>query len=49
MEGVRDAKDYGNVCMQKYPSTDNGIGRQPASEDCLTLNVWTQGPSGKRP
>ena len=39
--GVREAADYGNVCMQKYPNTDNGIGRQPASEDCLTLNVWT--------
>src|SRR5262249_34693398 len=47
--GVREANDYGNVCMQKYPNTDNGIGRQPASEDCLTLNVWTQGTSGKRP
>jgi para-nitrobenzyl esterase len=47
--GVRDAASYGNVCMQKYPSTDNGIGRQPASEDCLTLNIWTQGLSGKRP
>ncbi len=47
--GVRHAADYGNVCMQKYPSTDNGIGRQPASEDCLTLNIWTQQASGKRP
>jgi para-nitrobenzyl esterase len=48
-EGARDAEEYGNVCMQKYPSTDNGIGRQPASEDCLTLNIWTQAVSGKRP
>jgi para-nitrobenzyl esterase len=47
--GVREAADYGNVCMQKYPNTDNGIGRQPASEDCLTLNIWTQQLGGKRP
>jgi para-nitrobenzyl esterase len=47
--GVKDAADYGNVCMQKYPSTDNGIGRQPASEDCLTLNIWTPKTSGQLP
>ena len=47
--GVREAADYGNVCMQKYPSTDNGIGRQPASEDCLTLNIWRPAVSGKKP
>ena len=47
--GVRSAADYGFVCMQKYPTTDNGIGRQRPSEDCLTLNVWTHGLGGKRP
>ncbi|MDP3737153.1 MAG: carboxylesterase family protein [Hyphomonadaceae bacterium] len=47
--GVRSAADYGFVCMQKYPTTDNGIGRQQPSEDCLTLNVWTQTLDGKRP
>lgn len=47
--GVRSAADYGFVCMQKYPTTDNGIGREKPSEDCLTLNIWTQELKGKRP
>ncbi len=41
-DGVRDATTYGNICMQKMPNPDNGIGQLPASEDCLTLNVFTQ-------
>jgi para-nitrobenzyl esterase len=41
-EGVRDATAYGDICMQKMPNPDNGIGQLPASEDCLTLNVFTQ-------
>ncbi len=48
-EGVRDATQYGDICMQKMPNPDNGIGQLPASEDCLTLNVFTQELSGKRP
>ena len=38
--GVRDAARYGAICMQKVIK-DNGVGLQPASEDCLTLNVFT--------
>ena len=38
--GVRAASAYGAVCMQKI-SADNGLGPGPASEDCLTLNVFT--------
>ena len=41
-DGVRDATTYGDICMQKMPNPDNGIGQLPASEDCLTLNVFTQ-------
>lgn len=48
-EGVRDATAYGPICMQKMPNPDNGIGQYPASEDCLTLNVFTQELGGKRP
>ncbi|MEQ1785338.1 MAG: carboxylesterase family protein, partial [Hyphomonadaceae bacterium] len=40
--GFRDATKYGDICMQKMPNPDNGIGQLPASEDCLTLNVFTQ-------
>jgi len=41
-QGVRDASAYGPICMQKMPNPDNGIGQYPASEDCLTLNIFTQ-------
>jgi para-nitrobenzyl esterase len=37
--GVRDASRYGAICMQ-IPSKDNGVGPGPASEDCLTLNLF---------
>ncbi len=47
--GIRDASAYGPICMQKMPNPDNGIGQYPASEDCLTLNVFTQELTGKRP
>ncbi|HEX5008491.1 MAG TPA: carboxylesterase family protein, partial [Hyphomonadaceae bacterium] len=40
-QGVRDASQHGAICMQKMPNPDNGIGQYPASEDCLTLGVWT--------
>ena len=39
--GVRDATKVGVICLQRYNATDNGVGPLPASEDCLTLNVWT--------
>lgn len=50
-DGVRDATRYGDICMQKMPNPDNGIGQLPASEDCLTLNVFTQDlqRNGKQP
>jgi para-nitrobenzyl esterase len=38
--GVRAADRYGSICMQKVVK-DNGVGLQPTSEDCLTLNVFT--------
>lgn len=47
--GIRDASAYGPICMQKMPNPDNGIGQYRASEDCLTLNVFTQELTGKRP
>jgi para-nitrobenzyl esterase len=37
--GVRDATRYGAICMQRIVK-DNGVGPGPASEDCLTLNVF---------
>jgi para-nitrobenzyl esterase len=50
-DGVRDATQYGDICMQKMPNPDNGIGQLPASEDCLTLNIFTQdlNRNAKRP
>ena len=49
--GVRDASKYGAICPQKPSATDNGVGKQPQSEDCLTLNLWTQAQpaSARRP
>ncbi len=41
-QGIRDATQYGDICTQKMPNPDNGIGQYAASEDCLTLNVFTQ-------
>ena len=47
---VRDASDFGPICPQNYNPSDNGVGPLPASEDCLTLNVWTPALDGvKRP
>jgi len=43
--GVRDASHYGAICMQKIVK-DNGVGPGPASEDCLTLNVFA--PAGAK-
>jgi para-nitrobenzyl esterase len=46
--GVRAADRYGAICIQKVVK-DNGVGLQPASEDCLTLNVFTQDTAAKLP
>jgi hypothetical protein len=44
--GERAADRYGALCRQKYNPKDKGVGALPASEDCLTLNVWA--PVGHR-
>ncbi|HEY8003836.1 MAG TPA: carboxylesterase family protein [Phenylobacterium sp.] len=41
--GVRDATDFGPMCMQMRKVTPD----VKQSEDCLTLNVWT--PAGYKP
>ncbi|MBS0580798.1 MAG: carboxylesterase family protein [Proteobacteria bacterium] len=47
-KGVRDATRFGDDCMQRPYVISTG---QKASEDCLTLSVWTPGhaPGGHRP
>ena len=41
-DDVRDAVQYGNGCVQCVPSpTGLELVREPVSEDCLYLNVWT--------
>ena len=44
--GVRAADKVGAVCAQAYNAKDNGVGPQPVSEDCLTLNVFA--PAGAK-
>jgi para-nitrobenzyl esterase len=43
--GVRKADHFGPMCMQKIVK-DNGVGRGPVSEDCLSLNVFA--PTGAK-
>ena len=43
-EGVRDASEFGHVCVQPdtgYTNIANMEGQPSRSEDCLYLNVWT--------
>jgi para-nitrobenzyl esterase len=59
--GIRDTVEFGPICPQNSITNEPGggadalcfetINAMPQSEDCLTLNVWTQGTSdgGKRP
>src|SRR3954454_22266872 len=55
-QGVRKAADFGANCMQQIvekrdPWTYEFMAHGPASEDCLTLNVWTAASAAaeKRP
>lgn len=47
--GVRKADQVGALCMQKIDPTDNGVGPPPASEDCLTLNVFAPAAKPAKP
>ena len=40
-KGVYAAKDFGSHCLQTHPFDDMQFHDPGASEDCLTLNVWT--------
>lgn len=47
-EAVLDATEFGPICIQ--PVLDEELApAELQSEDCLRLNVWTQGLEGKRP
>ncbi|MFV3127054.1 carboxylesterase/lipase family protein [Niveispirillum sp. KHB5.9] len=41
-QGVRDAKNFGNACLQPPPVPTSVYygGMAPMGEDCLSLNVW---------
>ena len=51
LKGARPATQFGANCLQPANLRDNGIGPGPASEDCLTLNIWAPAArgDGKRP
>lgn len=43
-------KTFGSICPQADPKGDAGVGIEPQSEDCLTLNIWAPSAGGaKRP
>jgi para-nitrobenzyl esterase len=45
---VRAAREFGAACMQKGMFPDD-MPREPVSEDCLTLNIWTPARGTKLP
>ncbi len=46
-KGIRPAKDFGSHCIQSSGYPDMVFHDPGASEDCLTLNVWT--PTDAKP
>ncbi len=49
-QGTRKADSFGNICIPASDEMDNFPGRPPASEDCLTVNVWRpQSGAGQLP
>ena len=38
--GTRAAAAFGAICPQPPAAGDSGVGIEPQSEDCLTLNIW---------
>lgn len=53
-QGVLHADRFSRSCMQAAPSsmapwTEEYMDQNERSEDCLYLNVWTTGTTGKRP
>ncbi len=54
--GVRDATTFGPACPQPRPVLQRqsvlqglfGPAELETSEDCLSLNIWTPGPEGRR-
>ena len=49
LSGVREAKAFGNACLQPAPRTSSAGLPVPLSEDCLYLNVWTPTKRGDAP
>lgn len=43
------AKQFGPVCMQGPAKGDAGVGVEPPSEDCLTLNIWAPAAARRMP
>ncbi len=46
----RNAQAFGPRCTQEERPADSlgNFGREPQSEDCLTLNVWSAAPASER-